>query len=142
MACHFLMWKTNHLRIKLIRGVLNYVYVSHLVVSASFVTPWTLARHAALSMEFFRQECLTWLPFPPPGNLPDPGLNPGLQHHRQTLYYLSRREALKLSMSEGKLTDLDIYILFNIGRYIFLKSLTHSQKLEIKYYHVYIYYYD
>ena len=37
-----------------------------------FATPWTVARQAPLSMEFARQEYLTGLPFPPPGDLPDP----------------------------------------------------------------------
>ena len=30
-----------------------------------------------LSMEFCRQEYWSGLPFPPPGNLPDPGIKPG-----------------------------------------------------------------
>ena len=32
---------------------------------------------APLSMEFCRQEYCSELPFPPPGNLPDPGIKPG-----------------------------------------------------------------
>ena len=38
-----------------------------------FVTPWTVARQASLSMEFSRQEYETGLPFPPPGDFPNPG---------------------------------------------------------------------
>ena len=34
------------------------------------------ARKAPLSMEFSRQEYLSGLPFPPPGDLPDPGIEP------------------------------------------------------------------
>ena len=41
-----------------------------------FVTPWTIARLAPLSMEFFRQEYWSGLPFPSPGDLPDPGIKP------------------------------------------------------------------
>ena len=41
-----------------------------------FVTPWTLAHQAPLSMEFPRQEYGSGLPFPPPGHLPDPGIEP------------------------------------------------------------------
>ena len=37
-----------------------------------FVTPWTEARWAALSMEISRQEYWRGLPFPPPGDLSDP----------------------------------------------------------------------
>ena len=41
------------------------------------VTPWTVARQAPLSMGLSRQEYCSGLPFPPPGNLPDPGIEPG-----------------------------------------------------------------
>ena len=59
-------WKRSH-------------YMCHLeTVSLSrvglFVTSWTAARQAPLSMGFSRQEC--WIEFPPPRNLPDPGTEP------------------------------------------------------------------
>ena len=41
-----------------------------------FETPWTLAPQALLSMEFSRQEYWSGLPFPTPGDLPDPGTEP------------------------------------------------------------------
>ena len=41
-----------------------------------FVTPWTVARQAPLSMGFPRQECWSGLPFPSPGDLLDPGIKP------------------------------------------------------------------
>ena len=41
-----------------------------------FVTTWTVARQAALSMGFFRQEYWSGLPCPPPGDLPDAGFEP------------------------------------------------------------------
>ena len=41
-----------------------------------FVTPWTVAHQAPLSMEFSRQEYWSMLPFPTPGNLPNPGIKP------------------------------------------------------------------
>ena len=37
-------------------------------------TPWTIVRQAPLAMEFSRQEYWSGLPFPPPGDLPDPGV--------------------------------------------------------------------
>ena len=40
------------------------------------VTPWTVARHVPLSMESSRWEYWRSLPFPSPGNLPHPGLEP------------------------------------------------------------------
>ena len=39
-----------------------------------FATPWTIARQAPVSMGLSRQEYWSGLPFPPPGNLHDPGL--------------------------------------------------------------------
>ena len=41
------------------------------------MTPWPVAQQAPLSMEFSRQEYWSCLPFPSPGNLPDPGIKPG-----------------------------------------------------------------
>ena len=41
-----------------------------------FVTPWMIARLATLSMGFSRQKYLSGLPFPPPGDLSDPGIKP------------------------------------------------------------------
>ena len=40
------------------------------------VTPWIVACQAPLSMEFYRQEYWSRLPFPTPGGLPDPGIEP------------------------------------------------------------------
>ena len=39
-------------------------------------TPWTAAHQAPLSMEFSRQETWSGLPFPPPGDLPNLGIEP------------------------------------------------------------------
>ena len=41
-----------------------------------FVTPWTVAYKAPLSMGFSRQEYWRGLPFPSPGDLPNPGIEP------------------------------------------------------------------
>ena len=41
-----------------------------------FVTLWTIASQAPLSMGFSRQEYWSGLPCPPPGDLPDPGIEP------------------------------------------------------------------
>ena len=42
-----------------------------------FVTPWTVAYQASLSMGFSRQEYRSGLPFPFPEDLPNPGIEPG-----------------------------------------------------------------
>ena len=41
-----------------------------------FVTPWTVAHQASLSMGFSRQEYWSGLPFPSPGDIPDPEIKP------------------------------------------------------------------
>ena len=41
-----------------------------------FVTPWTVAYQGPPSMGFSRQEYWSGLPFPPPGDLSDPGIQP------------------------------------------------------------------
>ena len=43
----------------------------------TLATPWTVAHQAPLSMGFSRQEYWSGLPFPCPGDLPDPGTEPG-----------------------------------------------------------------
>ena len=42
-----------------------------------FVIPWTAAHQAPQSMGFSRQEYWSGLPFPSPGDLPNPGIKPG-----------------------------------------------------------------
>ena len=42
-----------------------------------FATPWTVSSQAPLHMEFSRQEDWSGLPFPTPGDLPDPRIEPG-----------------------------------------------------------------
>ena len=41
-----------------------------------FATPWTVAYQAPPSMGFSRQEYWSGLPFPSPGDLPNPGIEP------------------------------------------------------------------
>ena len=43
----------------------------------SLATQWTIASQVPLSMGFSRQEYWSRLPFPPPGDLSDPGIEPG-----------------------------------------------------------------
>ena len=57
-------WKTS----AVIGPVLSHFRLS--------VIPWIAAHQAPLSMGFSRQEYWSGLPFPPPGDLPDPGMEP------------------------------------------------------------------
>ena len=45
-------------------------------MSNSLQLQWTVAYQAPPSMGFSRQECWSGLPFPSPGDLPDPGIEP------------------------------------------------------------------
>ena len=42
----------------------------------TLMTPWTIAHQSPLSVGFSRQEYWSELPFPSPGNLPDPEIKP------------------------------------------------------------------
>ena len=50
--------------------------LSHFSRVQPFVTLWTVAHQAPLSMGFSRQEYWSGLPYLPPGDLPDPGIEP------------------------------------------------------------------
>ena len=55
--------------------------LSHFSCVQLFVTLWTAAHQAPVSMGFSRQEHWSRLICPPPGDLPDPGIEPHLLHH-------------------------------------------------------------
>ena len=62
----------------------------------TFVTLSTIAHYAPLSVEFSRQEYLSGLPFPPPEDLPDPGIEPASYVSyfcRGILYFCTTLEA-------------------------------------------------
>ena len=86
------------------------------LVSKSYptrATPWTVAHQAPLSMEFSRQEYWSGLPFPSPGNLPNPRIkhvsSGGLLHCR--LSTALQVDSLPLSRQEK---SLRIYFRENI----------------------------
>ena len=58
------------------KAVTNLVKMKSLSRVRLFVTPWTVAYQAPPSMGFSRQEYWSGLPFPSPGHLPDPGIEP------------------------------------------------------------------
>ena len=49
---------------------------AQLSVMSDSATPWIVARQVSLSTGFYRQEYWSGLPFPSPGDLPDPGIKP------------------------------------------------------------------
>ena len=59
-----------------------------------FATPWTVACQAPLSMGFSRQEYWSGLPFPSPGDLPNPGIEPGSPALQADAFTLSHQGSL------------------------------------------------
>ena len=60
-----------------------------------FATPWTIDYQRPSSMGFYRQEYWSGLPFPSPGDLPNPGIEPGsptLQADALTSELLGKQE--------------------------------------------------
>ena len=67
-----------------------------------FATTWTVAYQASLSTGFSRQEHWSGLPFPSPGDLPDPGIKPRSLHCRQALCPLNHQGSPKQESMKGK----------------------------------------
>ena len=55
---------------------LGSIFMCSLSFVLLFLTLWTVPHQAPLSMGFSRQEYWSGLPFPPPGDLPNPGIEP------------------------------------------------------------------
>ena len=67
-----------------------------------FASPWTVAPQAPLSVDFFRQEYWSELPFPSPGDLAIPGIEPRSPDRRQILYHLSHQGSPNYEDQIGK----------------------------------------
>ena len=67
--------RANSLHLQLMTPRIASV-LSHFSRVRLCATPWTVAHQAPLSMGFSRQEYWSGLPCPPPGDLPDPGIEP------------------------------------------------------------------
>ena len=60
------------------------------------MTPWTVAFQASQPMGFSRQEYWSGLPFPSPGDLPDPRVEPGSPALQEIFYCLSHQGGPKV----------------------------------------------
>ena len=69
-----------------------------------FVTPWTVAHQAPLSMGFSRQEYWSGLPFPSPGDLPNPAIEPRSPSSQADALKAILKEKMKNS-NTGKLLN-------------------------------------
>ena len=78
--CPFWSWDSHiSLQLSLYQVWINHVWseVKSLSRVRLFPSPWTVAYQAPPSMGFSRQQYWSGLPFPSPGDLPDPGIKPG-----------------------------------------------------------------
>ena len=71
-----IVWLNIHTRTRSWLTKLCYLKVKSLSHVWLFAIPWTVVYQASLSMGFSRQEYWSGLPFPSPGDLPDPGIEP------------------------------------------------------------------
>ena len=75
-SCPITSWQTDGETVETVADFILEVKVESLSCVQLFATPWTVAHQAPPSMGFSRQEYWTGLPFPSPGDLPDPGIEP------------------------------------------------------------------
>ena len=73
--------------------ILYVCTLSHYSHVRLFVTQWTIALQAPLSMGFSRQKYWSGMTCPPPGDLPHPGVEPGFPAFQGDSLPLSTREA-------------------------------------------------
>ena len=99
----------HHLQSELSVSQRPLLMFSHSVVSDSFATPLIVAHHTSLSLGFSRQEYWSGLPFPSPGDLPNPAIKPECPLHWQA-------DSLLLShLGSHYNTYTTLYYLLNIS---------------------------
>ena len=126
----------------------SFIHFHHYVVSSSsacvlscirlFVSSWTVALQAPLSLGFSWQEYWSGLPFPPLGNLPNPGIgsNPRLWcflHWQADSLLLSHQRSPLYSILKYNLTTIYLYILLTQGLVMFQTFSAHQHYGTLKY---------
>ena len=79
-------------------------------------------------MEFSRQEYWSGLPFPSPADLPDQGLNLGLQHCRHILYYLSHQGTPSFGVVYFPIIEAHVHIIWYNSD---LETLNHEKDIPL-----------
>ena len=95
------------------RNCVHVCMFSRSVVSDSLVIPWTVVHQAPLPMGFPRQKYWSGLPFPPPGDLPDPGIEAAspacLLHCKWILHLLSHLGSPRAAFMVRLVWEKEIY---------------------------------
>ena len=123
MNIHYLsfqMYSSHSFKLFLLLDIHTCVCVSCSVTYDCAIS-WTIANQAPLSMGFSRQESWSGLPFPSPGDLPNPGSNLRLLHCRWILYQLSYQGSPRYSYrhvyickQNGNILHIFVYKLFKL----------------------------
>ena len=78
--CRLINFRMDWLDLLAVQGTLKSLLQHHMLSCFScvklFAASWSVIHQAPLSMGFFRQEYWSGLPFPTPGDLPIPGMEP------------------------------------------------------------------
>ena len=77
-----------------------------------FVTPWTVAYQALPYMGFSRQEYWSGVPFPSPGDLPNPGIEPGSPALQADALPSEPPGKLQVFDTKWNIHSTDIYLYF------------------------------
>ena len=94
----------------------------------TLATPWTVAHRAPLSMGFPGQEYWSGLPFPSPGDLPDPGAKPESPALACRFFTLSHQESPWTSViSVQSLSHVQLFVIPRIAACQASLSITNSQ---------------
>ena len=91
------------------------------------MTPWIAAHQAPLSMGFSRQEHWSGLPFPSPGDLPNPGVKPGSPALQADSLATELQEKLRGSISLAKLRALWSYVVSANIFYIMIDAVLNAK---------------
>ena len=113
-----------------------YIYGGSGLVAKScpiFVTPWTVAHQASLTLGFPKREYWRGLPFPPPGDLPSPGIESGSPTLQVDFVLLTELPKKPMYLSVYLCIYLSIYICVYICLYIYIYIYIYT--------HTYIYIY-
>ena len=94
-----------------------------------FATPWTVAYQALTSMRFSRHDYWSGLPFPSPGDLPNPGIKPGSPALQTEA--LPSEPPGKLSLTEHSKNSL--YLDQSSPQYCYRDLLSHSVSYSVKF---------
>ena len=95
-----------------------------------FATPWTVAYQASPSMGFSRQGYWSGLLFPSPGDLPDPGIEPGSPTLQADALLSEPPGKLNRSDSRVKNPEIKMKLRKRIGRKLCGEKLGRQEKQE------------